>query len=185
MAKQKGNVVTYGLSGKIGDLLVFRQRDGKTIVSKIPKAPKTESENQKKHRKRFQQAVIYAKAATSTPEGKALYGAAKKCRTPFNTAVSDFFNTPKIENIDLYAYTGTVGDKIRIMATDDFAVKSVHVQINNADGSLVEEGEAVPDVTGQLWTYTTTQNNDNLNGDKIVVSACDHPGNITKEEQIL
>jgi hypothetical protein len=36
MAKQKGNVVTYGLSGKIGDLLVFRQKDDQTIVSKIP-----------------------------------------------------------------------------------------------------------------------------------------------------
>jgi hypothetical protein len=32
MAKQTGNVVTHGLSGKIGDLLVFRRKDGKTIL---------------------------------------------------------------------------------------------------------------------------------------------------------
>ncbi|MDR1602299.1 MAG: hypothetical protein LBS42_07725 [Tannerella sp.] len=36
MAKQKGNVVTHRLSGKIGDLLIFRQRAGKTVVAKVP-----------------------------------------------------------------------------------------------------------------------------------------------------
>ena len=40
MAKQGYNVVTHGTSGKIGDLLVFRQRDGKTIISKIPQKRK-------------------------------------------------------------------------------------------------------------------------------------------------
>jgi hypothetical protein len=35
MAKQYGNAVTFGLSGKIGDLLIFSQRGGKTIMSKI------------------------------------------------------------------------------------------------------------------------------------------------------
>jgi hypothetical protein len=45
MAKQERNVVTYGLSGKIGDLLVFRQRDGKTIVSKVPQMSKAPSES--------------------------------------------------------------------------------------------------------------------------------------------
>jgi hypothetical protein len=33
MAKQHGNVVTHGLSGKVGDLLVFRQRDGKFEIT--------------------------------------------------------------------------------------------------------------------------------------------------------
>jgi hypothetical protein len=46
MAKQEGNVVTHGLSGKIGDLLLFRQVGGKTIVSEIPEQSKTASEKQ-------------------------------------------------------------------------------------------------------------------------------------------
>lgn len=37
MAESKNNIVTHGLSGKVGDLLVFSQRNGKTIVSKAPK----------------------------------------------------------------------------------------------------------------------------------------------------
>ena len=36
MAKQSNNVVTHGLSGKVGDLLVFSQRAGKTVVGKAP-----------------------------------------------------------------------------------------------------------------------------------------------------
>jgi hypothetical protein len=185
MAKQKGNVVTHGLSGKIGDLLVFRQVDGKTIVSKMPEQSKEVSEKQKAHRRRFQQAVIYAQAVTATDEGKAFYRTAKKDRTPFNAAVADFLNAPDIEHIDLSGYTGVTGDQIRIMASDDFAVKSVHIQINSADGSLVEEGEAVSDITGHFWTYTAMRDNNNLTGDRIVVTACDYPGNITQEEQML
>ncbi|MCD0479267.1 hypothetical protein LPB90_12440 [Chryseobacterium sp. LC2016-29] len=36
MAESKNSIVTHGLSGKVGDLLVFRQRNGKTVVSKVP-----------------------------------------------------------------------------------------------------------------------------------------------------
>jgi hypothetical protein len=35
MAKSKNNAVTRGLSGKAGDLLVFRRRDGKTVVAML------------------------------------------------------------------------------------------------------------------------------------------------------
>ncbi|SDF09761.1 hypothetical protein SAMN05421825_1031 [Epilithonimonas hungarica] len=33
MAESKNNIITHGLSGKVGDLIVFRQRSGDTIVS--------------------------------------------------------------------------------------------------------------------------------------------------------
>jgi hypothetical protein len=187
MAKQKGNVVTHGLSGKIGDLLVFRQRDGKTIVSKMPEQSKTVSEKQKEQRKRFQQAVIYAKAVADGSETKELYDAAagkKKGLTLYNVAVADFCNAPDIETVDLSKYTGAAGDTIQIVASDDFAVKSVHVRIGNADGSTVEQGYA-SQVAGNLWVYVATENNESLDGDKIEISASDLPGNITVEERSL
>jgi len=37
MAESKNNIITHGLSGKVGDLIVFSQRNGKTIVSRAPK----------------------------------------------------------------------------------------------------------------------------------------------------
>ncbi|MDR1198508.1 MAG: hypothetical protein LBK94_05790 [Prevotellaceae bacterium] len=187
MAKSKNNVITYGLSGKIGDLLVFRQVDGKTIVSKIPEQPKTVSEKQKANRGRFQQAVIYAKIAIEAAETKDLYAEQakkKKGITAYNIAVADFFNAPDIDTVDLSAYAGAAGDVIRIIVSDDFAVKSVHVKISNADGSLVEEGYAVRGA-GNLWIYTAVQNNDSLDGDRILITASDLPGNTVSEERSL
>ncbi len=59
MAKSSNNVVTHGLSGKIGDLLVFSQRDGKTIVSNKPRKSNKVSEGQKEQRKKFQRAQCF------------------------------------------------------------------------------------------------------------------------------
>jgi hypothetical protein len=179
MAKQKGNVVTYGLSGQIGGMLVFRQVDGQTIVSKMPVQSKEVSEKQLAQRYKFQQAVFYAHGAVESPETGELYKAEakkKKVKNPANIAVADFFNAPDISNVDLSGYTGAAGEQIRIFVSDDFAVKAVTVSITNADGSLVEEGNAVQSL-GSLWIYTTVQINESLAGDKIVVSASDLPGN--------
>jgi hypothetical protein len=189
MAKQKNNVVTHGLSGKIGDLLIFRQVKGKTVVSKIPEQSKTATEKQKATRKRFQQATLYAKAAIESSNTKELYAAAakkgkNKGKTAYNIAVADFFNAPDIDSIDLSNYTGAAGDEIRVIASDDFAVKSVRVQIINADGSTVEEGEAA-NTEGNLWIYAAVQNNESPDGDKIVVTVSDLPGNIAREEQSI
>jgi hypothetical protein len=183
MAKSRNNVVTFGLSGKVGDLLVFSQRDGQTIVSKTPVRSKGWSEQQITHRRRFKSGIIYAKGAVTAPETQEIYlsVAAKKKKAPFNVAVADFLSVPEIENVDLSNYTGTPGDVIKVTASDDVMVKAVHISIINNDGSLVEEGDAIADVSGYVWTYTAVQDNDNLNGDKIVVSVSDLPGNVVEE----
>jgi hypothetical protein len=89
MAKQSGNVVTCGLSRKAGDLLIFRQVDGKTVVSKVPEQPKTASEKQKtsveakslcrypicpgmwlKNRKRLIELTVYRKQTEGSPKAE-------------------------------------------------------------------------------------------------------------------
>ena len=61
MAQSKNNIITHRLSGKVGDLLVFRNRAGKTIVAFTPRARTGEpSDGQKRQQKRFQEAVVYA-----------------------------------------------------------------------------------------------------------------------------
>jgi hypothetical protein len=186
MAKQSSNVVTHGLRGKIGDLLVFRQLHGQTVISKVPQPSKKLSGKQKEYRKHFQQAVIYAKTATADPVTKEAYrSAATKGLTAYNVAVADMLNAPGIENIDLSNYAGHAGDTIRITVKDDFFVKEVKVAIVNDDASLVEEGKAIPDPSGLSWTFTATQNNENTGGDKITVTASDLPGNETRAEQFL
>ena len=182
MAKQSNNVVTHGLSGKIGDLLVFRQRAGQTVVAKAPQKPRTVSELQKEQQRKFQRAVLYARAAMADTETGAAYNrAAKRGQTGYNVAIADFFHAPDIHNIDVSGYTGNPGDTICIQVKDDFMVKEVKVTITNADGSLVEEGYASPDAIGYQWTYTATSVNDSLDGDRIEITVSDLPGNITQD----
>lgn len=181
MAESKNNVVTHGLSGKI-DLLVFRQKGGKTIVTKAPThSTKPLSSAQQAVQQKFQQAVLYGKAVNASPTQKAEYEAqAQEGQTAYNVAIADFFNAPDINEIDVQAYTGKVGDKIWVKATDDFKVTKVHVAIENSDGTLVEEGDAVADAIGLNFTYIATKANASLAGDKITVTAYDTPGNETE-----
>ena len=71
MAESKNNIITHGLSGKVGNLIVFRSRLGKNFVSSKPKMQTGEpSEAQIARRKMFQQAVIYARAAINDAQIK-------------------------------------------------------------------------------------------------------------------
>ena len=106
-------------------------------------------------------------------------------KSEYNVAVADFMKAPDIDEIDITNYTGKVGDTIRVRAIDDFKVVQVQISIINADGTILEEGNAVLQDNGLDWIYTATQQNDNLDGDKIIVRASDKPGNITTEEEIL
>jgi hypothetical protein len=181
MARQEGNVVTHRLSGKIGDLLVFRQRAGKTVVAKMPTISNKVTEAQLAQRRKFQRAVLYAGGVAADPVQSAAYaGKTKPGQTFRNLAIADYLHAPDIEMIDLSGYHGVPGDVIRIEVTDDFAVREVKVVITNSDGAPVEEGFATPEPTGYEWTYTATAANDELSGDRIEVFASDTPGNIAK-----
>ncbi len=60
MAVVKNNLVVDGLSGKLGKNIVFRQRNGQTIVSSSPVHSQTKTEKQENHRVRFTKAVRFA-----------------------------------------------------------------------------------------------------------------------------
>ncbi|TCN60149.1 hypothetical protein D0809_09455 [Flavobacterium circumlabens] len=189
MAESKNNIITHGLSGKVGDIIVFSQRGSKTIVSKAPKERTGEpTEKQKKQIAKFQEATIYAKAALQEAATKAIYekGAnPEKNISAYNVAVADMLGAPKIEEIDLSQYKGKKGDTISVKVTDDFKVVAVKVLIENADGTLVEEGNAKISANGLDWIYTATKENDDLTGDKITIQATDLPDNLTEKEQML
>ncbi len=186
MAKSKNNVVTHGLSGLIGDLLVFRQRANKTIVADRPRAfSKPPTAIQLEIRQHFKRAVQYAKTALIDPILKAAYQAMTKLgQTAFNTAFADYQRAPEFDaEVSLESYSGAVGEEITVSVLDDFRVTSVRVEIRNADGSLLEEGEAVQSENGPAWVYTTTMFNSELPGTTIMFTASDLPGNRTVLEK--
>ena len=75
MAKSNNNIITHGLSGKVGDLLVFSQRNGKTIVSRVPRRSGTLSSATVNQNQKFAMASYYAKSALQDPALKAGYEA--------------------------------------------------------------------------------------------------------------
>src|SRR6266404_2572547 len=167
MAKSKNNIATHGLSGRV-DQLVFTQRFGKTVVGKTPRHPTSVSTAQEQVRLHFREAAIYAKAATADPAIKQFYKSkAEPGQSAFNMAFADFFNRPEIGEIDSTSYAGQPGGRIIIPVTDDFKVASVSVKIENQDGSLVEQGDAILQADGLHWLYTSTKSNALLTGGMI------------------
>ena len=184
MASSDNNYVTHGLRGQVGDLFVFKTVKGKTIVAAPPRKTTHEpTEKQLKQQKLFQEAAIYGKTVTVTPELRAIYETSlPEGSSVYQVALADFLNAPEIEEIDVTNYTGNPGNTIRIRATDDFMVKNVEVSILNQDGTLVEKGAAIKQANGLDWLFTATVKNDTLTGDKIVVRASDLPGNIASSD---
>lgn len=185
MAKFGNNFLTHDLSGKLGDLVVFRQRDGRTILANKPgKRNHEPSAAQAAHQFRFQQAVLYAKSVKNDPEMEAEYAVkAVDGLTVYNVAMADFFLAPHIDEIDVTLYNGQPGSKIKVRAVDDFKVAAVTVSIENTDGVQVEHGAAVREPNNLDWIYTVTGDPGVSSGQKIVICASDMPGNLAKLER--
>lgn len=183
MAYVKNNVITQGLSGKLGNNIVFRQRNGKTIVAVAPTITQERSEAQKRQSQRFKQAAYYAKKAIQDPQTKALYqNQAKPGQSAYNVAVSDYMNAPEIDGIDLSQYDGKKGSRLRAVVTDDLMVSEVHVAVYNEKGTLLEEGLAFPEDDNSDWVYTVQRGEETPGQNRLVIRASDLAGNATEQE---
>jgi len=170
MAKVKNNVMMRGISGTLGKQLVIRtMKDGSTIISTMPDFSNREfSPGQLTHQSRFQEASAYAKPAAKTNPiyAKLAEGTTKNA---YNVAVADWFHPPVIHSIRRQ------GETIQVTATDNVAVAKVLVSVLNAEGKILEQGEAV--LRGdQVWEYRT-----NANG-RISAEAWDFAGNVVRKE---
>ncbi len=144
------------LKGKIGDLTVVRHSEGKVILRRTPVFKDTRSEAQLAHREKVTQAAHYGKRVLADPELARPYrdkGRELK-RRAFNLAFRDFFRPPEVTELDLSHYTGRKGETIEVVATDDFEVTAVDVQLQEVGGAVLEEGAAVLSEAGR-WVYTS------------------------------
>ncbi len=187
MAHVKKNIVTEGLSGKLGNTLVFRSHKNKTIVSVRPeKTNRPRSEAQQRQQRRFQQGIAYAKKATQDTALKASYALrAKAGQTAYNVALADYLNAPEIQQVDASLYTGTKGSPVLIQVVDDHSVAEVKVSVYDPQGVLLEEGKATLEENGWDWVYTTQKPNAQRSGSKIFVTASDLPGNHVIKETVI
>ena len=187
MSTIKNNPLLKGASGMLGNVVVYRERNGQVIMSNRPKRP-TLTPKLLAVRERFLEAVKYGKAVMANPDLKAEYqaGVGEKFVSAYSIAVADFLKAPEIKSIDLLNYNGAIGDLVEINATDDFKVVSVYVTIHGSDGSLLEEGDAIfRESSASIWVYTAKVQNAALPGSKISVRVKDKPGNLVTQEQLL
>ena len=177
MAKVHDNLVVQGISGSLGDQVVFKHySDGRTILSKKPTFPadRVFTEKQQDHQSGFKEAAAYAKRAART---EAIYAeiASGTSKTAYNVALADWFRPPEIGAIDLSGWTGQAGESIRVKAVDDVRVTRVMVVISDEAGVAIEQGAAVQ-VDDLWWVYTTTQAVPGHT--RVIAAAQDLPGNI-------
>lgn len=75
----------------------------------------------------------------------------------YTLAIADWFSMPKVLEINVDAWTGKPDQIIRIKARENIGVAGVSVVIRDAEGRLVERGEAVPSKSGNAWWRYTTK----------------------------
>ena len=181
MAESNDNPLTKGLSGSIGKELTYRQRGGKTIVSKYRRKTTVLPTEKLVHiRAGFASAIAYAKKVVNDPALKAMYDTVTKDgQTAFNVATSDALKAPEVTGILTDGYRGNPGDQIIIDAMDDFKVAAVAVFIQTAKGDLLEHGIAGLEPETTKWLYKATVTNPSPAGSVITAMAKDLPGNVT------
>lgn len=173
------NIIIKGFSGTIGRLLTFKRRKGKTVVSKFLRPSRIPpTEKLVSVRSNFAACIAYAKSAIKGPAIKALYQAAVRGgQTAFNRATSDALNPPEVLNIQINRDSEAKGNGILIEAVDDFKVVSVTVNIQNGEGKLLKQGNAIQQENGSEWMYMTSILDELQPGSLITAIAMDLPGN--------
>jgi hypothetical protein len=183
----KDNIVTKGLSGMLGGVIVFRQVRGKTVVSNRPRKPVRQSELQRENRVRFRAASSYAKEAMHDPEKKERYKIrARKLNLPnaYTAALTDYLRRPVVNTVKR---GGRANDLITIKASKNgFALASVDVTMTDAQGSPLKTCPAtLKDRVKGEWVVRLPVEMLTVNGDKgndcrVVVMARDHTGNVVR-----
>ncbi|MFZ4522784.1 MAG: hypothetical protein ACOYNC_13830 [Bacteroidales bacterium] len=181
------NSLTKTYSGIFGNQVVLKNRKGKSIMV-IPKTRDkvNPTAKQVEVRKKFALASQYARTILLIPEMKALYAAkAVNGSSAYVVAMTDWLNPPAVHEIDTLDYKGNPGDKIHVVALDNFALKEVRVSVFDSKGSEIEKGFCDQDPMTSRFDYIATVRVDNLKGVKIIAHAVDFPNHIGELSKTL
>ena len=145
MAFVNTNPLVNGLSGMLGNTLVFKNYYGKTIVASRPRPPKKQSESQKANRSKFRDASRWARAELYYPERKAYYQQkAKQLNLPnaYTAAITDYMRKARVSTVKTKAEKTTYA-----VYKKDFALKQVTAQL--PDGTPIPAKSSAPD----FWVF--------------------------------
>jgi hypothetical protein len=165
MAKVSLSKYLKSLRGKVGDFVFRLMPDGSTVVNSLSKKKRRSSPAQKTYRHEiFPGRIQWAKWAYKHYPIYAELAADLPMVNAYNLAIKDISHPPVI-----YRVLQEDG-RLLINAWDEIQVASVIVRIHDAQGQLLEAGEA-RQTQKDWWEYTPTA------AGRISVSAYDLPGN--------
>ncbi|MCK9424052.1 MAG: hypothetical protein M0Q38_15815 [Bacteroidales bacterium] len=188
MAKNKGNSITSGLSGKFNGICF--QDDG--VMRSLPDTSNRKwSPLQVKHLTRIEQCKEYGRYAVADAKLTEYYTPLlikwkKKIKNKrvgvYQIAICDFYHPPEIDEVKLSSEGNPSAYFISIHASDNFRVEDVSVSIFSPAGKLLDEGAAPLSKYGTTYEYCI-QNPDWLNPETIArIRVSDIPGNITEKD---
>jgi hypothetical protein len=177
----------HGFSGRLGDFYLRTVR-GQTHLCMRPAGRKKSTKAQNVVNNRFALATQYGKQQAGDPVSRRLYenGITANKSSVYLVALSDFLNAPEITRIMANKYHGKPGDRIYVMATDDFMVTEVRVEIFSSNGMLIEEGQAIQrPKKANSWRYDVKVDNSDFADAIIRATAYDRPRNRTTKEIVV
>ena len=188
MAKvHPSNLVINGLSGRLGNI-VFRRVNGQTIVSRLPiRRKKADTTAQKEIKRKFKEAVLYARTIRSNKEVWQQYAAmgATQGKSAFNMAVSDFYSYPEVLALATDSYQGYPGDNIAVIMKTADLLKYVTLVIITPDGTILESGKATANKKAGEYNYKVHEHNFTMHGTIIQVDTVDYAGNASTTQYII
>ncbi len=186
MAHVKLNPAFDEVRGRIGNLVFKQFADREYVTLMTDFSGLTVTDAQKAVRDKFRRASWYGKMVMADEQARKLYEELAKSRKQplFSLIMQDFLTDPRVEEVDLSAYSGQAGEKIYVLASDDVEVTAVHVAISRESGEPIESGAAAKAADGSgRWLYTTTASAPPGTPVKIDVTVTDRPGHtVTRTE---
>jgi hypothetical protein len=149
MAKLKNNKPLKGLRGKVGELVFRLMPDGSTVISRAPvRRKKKGTPAQTKYRNgTFKDRTQWAKMAQHEHPVYAQLASDRPMITAYNLAISDAAHPPVIY-------------RILVHATDEVMVAGVKVTIHDAQGRLLEAGDAIQKEKDWWGVYSQARRQD-------------------------
>jgi hypothetical protein len=186
MAIATANPIISHLRGRLGGI-VFRQVQGRLVLSNRGYQSKKESVAQKRNRDKFREASWWAKKQLLDPQKKSFYAAkAKKLKLPnaYTAAISEYMRKSVIGDIKVSRYNGNAVGVISMkISKKDFDVCHAEVTLYDKEGVELESGVATKKDRNRFF-YRVTE----MFQEKMPVRLCimaGDPGRITMKELMI
>src|SRR5690606_26882868 len=151
MANIFGNIFIRGLTDILDDPFMHqRTRSGETILArKLMAEFRQEAAIEKTTAEFLREATTYANFARTQDLD---VQRARRFEAPaYALAFADWFREPRVLEIDVDAWTGEPGQKIRVKARDRICVTGVCVMIRDEQGNVIESGMATKSEASSWW----------------------------------